>query len=260
MTALIGHQTPIKDGMGKWLKGFHQQFLPDTKAAAEWAARDPRTAMVWVPGRMVDHVEDMLSSWRRNANSGGASSSAFIPVVFIGLAPEYVESPSEAGRQVVHRMPVTIPADTLNRSFRARVISADIRSQIVVVTSEPMTAASIVGQLAAWATATPSFTASFEFAGFATEWPVLILSAERMAVDEPLGEHLTVRTVDLTIRASIPLLEAPKPGDATDGQGTPGDDADPPGFPVVSGVVATQHPLAASDNPREPVVVLGPLR
>ncbi|NCC41888.1 MAG: hypothetical protein EOM21_21260 [Gammaproteobacteria bacterium] len=46
-------------------------------------------------------------------------------------------------------------------------------------------------------------------------------------------KNLTLLTVDLTIRANVPLYQAPKPGEPNDGQGDPTDPEDPAGYPFL---------------------------
>ena len=81
MNPPIGLITPVKAALGGWLTEFYAAFQPDTAANVEWASRGVSKAMAWVPARMVDAVEDMLSSWRNNDNSGRAGTSAGTPGV-----------------------------------------------------------------------------------------------------------------------------------------------------------------------------------
>ena len=69
MNPPIGLVTPVKAATGQWLLEFFAQFHADTPQSVEWAARAPEKAMVWAPARMVDSVEEMLTTWRRNDNS-----------------------------------------------------------------------------------------------------------------------------------------------------------------------------------------------
>ena len=78
MQPLIGLLTPHKEALGRWLVDFHAKFQPDTPQNAEWAQRESQKAMAWAPARMVDQVEEMLSTWKRNDNSGAPGTSASV--------------------------------------------------------------------------------------------------------------------------------------------------------------------------------------
>lgn len=233
MNPAIGLLTPVKHAIGLWLSAWHAQVYPDTPAFVEWAGRATHEAMAFAPARMVDAVEDMLSSWARNDNSGAPGTSAYRPVVFVAVASDYTEPPGEAGRPLTDRLPFSFAADTLGRSFRIRTLSADLRAQVVVVAHEATTASSMMAQLCLWAVERQRFKSNYPFAGFTTEWPVIVLQADRLAIPTPLGEQVCVLSLDLTLRATMPMFYGPRDSDATDGN-------DPPGFAVVGQVDAVQ--------------------
>jgi hypothetical protein len=228
MSQTIGRLTPIKAALGRWLTQFHAQFMPDTPANQEWAQRQSHQAMAFAPARMVDQVEAMLSTWKRNDN-GGYTTSAFLPVLFAAVAPDYTETPGEHGRPLTDWLPFSFPDDTLKRSFRVRLVHGDLRAQVVVVSSDVLTTMSIIAQLIHWGTERQTFYAPFEFAGFITHWPVKLVQAERMAIPTPLGEQVSVLSLDLTLRISLPSFRSAEREQFNDGH-------EPPGFPVVTSV------------------------
>jgi hypothetical protein len=228
----IGLVTPVKFALGEWLAQFHQQAYPDTPANAEWCARETKKACVWASARMVDTVETMLAGWRNNANNEPkVGTAAMLPVVFIAMATEYIETSPDQGRSSLAPIEIKFPGDPQDRLFRMRLMSADIRCQIAVVASEQASVMSLIGQLCGWTLERHTVRAVFPFEhlGITTAWPVRIVPAERMSIQTPLGEHIKAMTLDLTIRASMPMFYAPKPGDATDGN-------TPPGFPTIQQV------------------------
>lgn len=225
-----GRITPIKAAIGQWAGEFYAQFSPDTPALNEWVARGLKTSIVWAPGRMVDQVEEMLSSWRRNDNIGAAGTSAFSPVMFVAVATEYTGSPGEVGRPLTDYMPFSFPLDTLKRSFRLRMSSVDLRAQIAIVAPEALSAMSVIAQLDAWTVERRTFKSTFPFAGFNTQWPVQVLGADRMAISTPLGEHVAILTLDLTLRAAMPFFYGPQGDEPNDGN------SPDPGYPVIAEV------------------------
>lgn len=276
MNPPIGLTTPVKAAFADWLCAFYAQFYPDTPAGVEWAARGHVKAMQWAPGRMVDDVESMLSTYKRVNNSGNASTSTFLPVLIAAVAADYTETPGEAGRNVMDWRSMAMPGDTLNRHLKVRVMSADLRAQVVVIATDSPTAMSIIGQLAEWTKTRRTFQARYVFQTVASDWPVVVQSEDRMAVPTPVGEHLSILTLDLKLRAGMPMFRAPAGDEATDGQ-------TPPGFPVVEQVTNAHDPsigpptgvtadewrayralagtaaTPASDAPSAPAVVLWPM-
>ena len=228
MNPPIGLLTPVKAALGRWLSQFHAQYQGDTPATVEWSQRQSHQAMAFAPGRMVDQVQDMLSAWKRNDN-GGSTTSAFLPVLFIAVAPDYTETPGEHGRPLTDWLPFSFPDDTLNRSFRVRLVHGDLRAQVVVVSPDALSTMSIILQLVHWGSERQTFYAPFEFAGFTTHWPVKLLQAERMAITTPLGEQMSVLSLDLTLRISLPRFKSADREEVNDGH-------EPPGFPVVEAV------------------------
>ena len=90
--------------------------------------------------------------------------------------------------------------------------------------------------------ATPNrrFTARYRFAGQDMDWPVQIESPDAPAMNiQTEAKNLTILAIDVTLRPEIPLFDAPKPGEANDGKGTPGDPEDPAGYPVVQKIDIT---------------------
>jgi hypothetical protein len=238
----IGFLLPVREAFSLWLGDFYTgEFQPDTKANEEWRTRGLAKAIAWCPSRMVDSIESMLSSWRTNDNLTPLEdckppTSAYIPVMLLAMSAEYIETPAEAGRTLTDRLPVNIPGDTLNRCFAVSLLQFDLRMQVAVVTTEPITAQSMLAQVALYAKQRSKITARFEFAGLTTNWPTEILMTDRFAQPVPIGEHITAMTMDLTLRATVPRFY---------GAGATGTD----GFPVVQAFTNKHDPLIPVADP-----------
>lgn len=228
-----GLLTPVKGAIGRWVAGFHAQAYADTPAMAGWSARPAPDACKWAEGRMVDDVEAMLSSVRNNANVPAVkSTNAFSPILLVALATEYTETPSDQGPMTPERLPVVLPNDPLNRVIELDLMSIDLRCQLAMIAAEQPTVMSMCAQLGRWAQRNYRLSAThvFDAFGLATDWPVRVVPVDRMAIHTPIGEHLKVMTLDVTIRAVLPMFRGPGAGDATDGES-------PPGFAVISEVM-----------------------
>jgi hypothetical protein len=237
--ARIGLLTPVKAALGRWLVDFHAQVEKDTDAVNEWGLRPVKQAIAWAPGRMVDAADEMLKTWRKNANRepAGPSTSQFLPIVLCATALDYTETPSEYGRTMPDFVEAIFPNDTLNRLVKLRAMQVDLRFQVVVAAADPMTAMSIMAQLGVWAASYTRVQATFLYEPFALthDWPVNIVMMDRIAFPTPIAEGMSVLALDFTARAAIPIVRGPSGAEATDGQ-------TPPGFPV-STAVTTAHPL-----------------
>lgn len=234
----IGLLTPVKAAIGAWLVEFHQQAYGDTPAAFEWTQRPAKEACIWAASRMVDTVESMLSSWRNNPNhTPQVSTAAMLPVLFAAIASEYIESPGETGRMLSTKTPIIFPSDPLCRLFMLRLMSVDLRCQIAIAAAEQATVMSMIGQLCSWAAERQLVYANhpFETVGLWSQWPVNIIPMDRMSVATPIGEQVKVMTLDLTIRATLPMFYGPGPNDYADAN-------TPAGFQPIAAITPTHMP------------------
>jgi hypothetical protein len=239
---------PIKIGFGHYLGRFHAGLIASTPAMQEFAARPFSQCAVWAPGRMIDQVEDMLASWRKNDNAGSERPRPYLPVIIAAMAKDYMPAPPEFSRVVPDDTFVTLPDDPLGRLFKLRMVVADVRTQVAIMAPEEPTARSIALQLDLFVKATEnrSFYAPFTLAGMTEQWPVTLEMPELQAISVPIGDtkNMTILTVDIQARATVPLLRAPGPGEAHDGKGA-GTPADPHGYPKVTEARGTNGPHPA---------------
>lgn len=216
--------TPVKEAFGRYLERFYVQLVADTPAMSEFTARGFSKSAVWAPGRMVDQVEEMLESWRKNDTSQAARATPYLPIIIAAMAKDYMPAPPDFSRQLADPVFVTIPGDTKNRVFSMRAVVCEIRTQVAICAPEEATARSLAMQLQLFCSAMGNrrFYANYLLAGFNEPWPVVFEMPEIMAVNAPNEQkNLTILTVDFTMRATVPLLKHPKLTDAdSDNKGT----------------------------------------
>ncbi|HEY4530135.1 MAG TPA: hypothetical protein VIG97_07385 [Luteimonas sp.] len=234
---------PVKAGLGQYMARFYEDIAPTTRPMEEFVVRGLGKSILWAPGRMVDAAEDMLSLYAREKPDDGAPTKPFeLPVMFVAMAKDYTPTGREFTRQVGEREWVTIPGDDKGRVFRLRTIAADIRTQVVIAAADEPTARSIAAQLALFIDSVGGrrFSAPFLFAGESLDWPVVIETPDvtAMAVQGD-AKNLTMLAMDMTLKATVPLFDAPRPGQVNDGQGVPGT-PDPAGYPVVNAIYGSQ--------------------
>lgn len=231
---------PIKVGFGRYLAGFHAQLIGDTKGVRELASREFAKSAVWAPGRMVDQVEDMLAAWRKNDTSHAAQPTPYLPIIIVAMGKDFVAAPAEFGRTGGDAQNVMIPGDPKNRVFKMRTVTADIRVQVVIAAADDPTARSIAMQLQAFTSelANRRFSAVYNLAGVDSLWPVVFELQDLLMPSLPTEQkNLTLLAADLTMRATVPMLLAPKRTEPNDGQGTGANQedqfGDPSGYLVV---------------------------
>lgn len=232
---------PIKAAFGRYLGRFYSDYLvADTPALAEFRARGFSRSAVWAPGRMVDQVEEMLASWRKNDNEGSEQPHPYLPVMIAAMAKDYTPAPADFGRPMFNPVDVIIPSDVKRRVFKMRSVVADIRTQVAICAPEDPSARSIAMQLQMFAGATENrrFYSSYRLAGLDEFWPVVLETPDIQAIDAKVAEvkNLTILTVEFQLRATVPMLTAPASGGDGKGSGTADD---PDGYLVVAEATGT---------------------
>lgn len=227
---------PIKDAFGRYMARFYGGLYPDTKAMQEFVARGLQRSIMWAPGRMVDMVNEMLAAYQKNEN-GTAShpaqpgKGALFPVILVGMAKDYTPSgPDQMSRQVGRRL-VRIDDAPDASVYGYRQAAGDIRVQVVIMAAETPTAQSLAAQFSLFIGEIPNrrFRVQHQWGQYEIEMTTMLETPDIMfAKIDPENRNMTILAADLTLKVSIPYLDAPKPGEDNDGT-----DNDPPGYPVV---------------------------
>ena len=227
---------PVQHGFAQYLQRWHAMLIADTPALRAYAARPFSQALVWAPGRMVDHIEALLEP------PDAAQPQAPLPIVIACMARDFVPAPPAFGRGLADPVDVMIPGDPKQRCFKMRAVFADIRAQIAIIAADAPTARSLAMQLHLFVSSfgNRDFAYDVELAGMADRWPCAIAAPDLIATDQDdLATDHTVLALDIRLRASVPLLMAPASTEPNDGRGGTnaddpfGADYDPHGYLVV---------------------------
>lgn len=251
---------PVKIGFGEYLHRWHSMLIADTPALREYAARPFSQAAVWAPGRMIDKIEEMLESYRKNDNSRTAQPKTKLPIVVACMAKDFVPAPTEFGRGLADPIDVQIPGDPKNRLFKMRAVFADIRTQLAVIAADEPTARSLASQLHLFASSFVNRTFSYpvRLAGIEDRWPCALEIPDLVAMNQETEvKNQTILALDINVRASVPMLMVPRSDQPNDGQGGAnaddpfGEGYDPNGYLVV---VEAQGKVYAPDSaPDKPI-------
>lgn len=227
---------PVKAAFGNYMGGFYSSLVPTTKGMQEYVARGLAKSIVWAPARMVDAIEEMLSTWQRNDTDGTPTQPPEMPIIFVAMAKDLMPTGRDYTRQASEQVMVILPEDVEERAFNVKAISGDIRTQIAICAHDEPTARSLASQFLLYIDNMENrrFSAHYIFASQDLTWPVQIESPEVPAMSIQLDvKNLTVLALDVTLKASVPLFYAPSEGQPNDGKGIPGSVADPAGYQVV---------------------------
>ena len=225
---------PVKVAFGAFMGGYYAALVPTTKALQGYVTRGLGKAILWAPARMVDAAEEMLASWQRNDTDQATTRPPDMPVIIVAMARDTVPTGRDFTRQLAEREYVILPDDPQERAFGLRTIAADIRAQVAIFAHDEPTARSLAAQLIGYLDAAPNrrMWADYPFAGFVLPWPVQVETPEVPAMAIPTeAKNLTILVVDLTLKATVPLYDAPGFDEPNDGQGD-AETGDPPGYPV----------------------------
>lgn len=233
----------IERALGAYIQGFHRRLRRvvsqngdlATPALRDFVDREYSRAVAWVPGRMIDDVEAMLASYRRNENEEGvASLTSRLPIMFVATAKDFSPIDPMWGRQITENLPIVLPGDAEGRCLRVRVMRKDVRAQAVFVAAEKYTAGVMAEVfLHQWlkAHSNRSFTVDWQFQGIPTgAWPVQVDASASAPALVPVDgvKNLTILALDFNLRPAVPVFDSPEQGEPMAEGAT-----NPAGFPVV---------------------------
>jgi len=230
---------PVEIGFGHFMEGFYSSIIPSTKPLIEYVSRGFSKSVAWAPSRMVDEAEKMLATWQKNDTEQADTQPTKLPAIIAAISKDYTPTGREFGRQVTESTFFTFPQDLKSRCFGVRLIAGDIRAQVAIFAADTPTAKSLASQFCLYIdnSLNRRFVASYQFAGITNiNHHVTIESPDTPVVSVDSGsKNIVIMALDLTLKASIPLFDAPKVGEPNDGKGVPGT-SDPAGYPLVTGV------------------------
>lgn len=244
---------PVKIALGQFVRKWFDDLAPTTKPLVRYVSLPYADAVQMVPGRMIDAATDALNKYLRADNKDGKPSAPYVlPVTLIGLASDYTPTGRDYTRQISEGVFFRAPDDEKGRVFRVRTIAGDIRAQIVFIAQEPPTARSMAAQFLLFLDRPDSrrFLADYVYAGKVHRFPVQVESPDSpaMQVSADPAKNLCILAVDITLKCTVPIFDAPKAGEANDGLGTPGSYRDPAGYPVVTEVQANDRTITVEED------------
>lgn len=234
-----GDLFPLQSAFSQYMVRFYRGIYPSTKALDEFVARGSELSLQWVPGRMVDKVQDMLAAYQKNDNSTASrphvpGKGALFPMILVGMAKDYTASgPDQQSRQVGRQL-VRIEDDPDGSVYGYRQGAGDVRVQVVILAAEVATAHSLAAQFSLFVGEIPNrrFRVAHKWGQYDFDMPCMLENPDIMfSKIDPEDQNMTILAADLTLKAVIPYFDAPKAGEDNDGTSN-----NPPGYPVVQEV------------------------
>lgn len=229
----------VDRAFGEFMCRWFHSLTPTTPQMREYCSRPTDKAIKFAPSRMVDSVEEMFSKYlRAKADGTGVTHPHDLPIVFLATARDVTPTGRDFTRQIADGDWYQFPDDERKRIFKVRTIATDIRAQVAILAEQAETAKSMMAQLVLFLDRTESrrFSAVYTFGDCASEWPVQLDSPEIFAAQTVMTDtkNLCCLAADLTLKAMIPLFEAPQTEeDADETTGIAGDPYEPAGFKLV---------------------------
>lgn len=222
---------PVKHALGAYMVRWYEGVYPDTNALSEFISRGADKAMTFVPARMVDAVEDMLKSYQKNNTSGVAGANALFPVVFVGMAKDYTPSGAETGARQMGRQMVALSAEPGSSVYGYRQAMGDVRVQVAILAADALSGESLAAQFSLFIGEVKNrrFSVPYVWGQYSFSMPCVLESPDilfsNVAAD---SQGMTILVADLTLKMTLPFLDAPKDGEDNDGSTN-----NPPGYPLV---------------------------
>lgn len=237
---------PVQVAFGAELQAFYREVVPTTVPLEEFRQRGFATSVAWAPGRMVDQADQMLEAWQRNDTLQATTRPYQLPVMLVAMAKGFEPVQHDFGIQHADPIWLQLPGDAKERLFRLRLLAGDLRAQIAIFSKEGPTAQSLAAQLLLFLDS-PSrrrFFAVWRFCGMDHHYPVQIALPDVPAIEVQTGQDgISALAIDLTLKPTVPLFQAPGVDEPNDGRGTPGDPDDPAGYPRVVEVRPEGQPV-----------------
>ncbi len=229
MTKLNGNFVQQQIAFGEYLVRWFASVYADTPALVAFKARPAAEAMKFAPSRMIDAAQDMLEQYRKNEN-GPAGASTNLPVILIATDEDYLGTGADWGGHHTERKLVQILEG--GSWYGHRQLMHDRRFQIVIAANEGDTAKSLAAQLS-WhfkQLENRYMDAIYHFGQYKVPAPIQLETnrIDWMQVKLDNVKNLKMLAADITIKCTVPLLDAPAPGEPNDGTTN-----EPPGYPLV---------------------------
>lgn len=235
----------VKAGFGRYMGRFFNRLVADTKGLEEFKQRPLNKAIAYAPSRMIDSAEELVLRWQKEQGDDIKSAHNRLPIILIAVDRDFTPTGrSEHSFQVTDSPLTVMKSDPKQRAFKVRTVGATHRTQVLIASHDTASAKSIASQLMLFIDAFENrrLTIDHTFSGITEQWVAQVESADTPVMSIPTGiKNLVMLTIDLRIKTTLPMYEAPKLGEANDGKGDPEDPNDLAGYLIYESTTYEQQ-------------------
>jgi hypothetical protein len=237
--------------LGRWRKGLYPDYA-DTPAVQAFMDKKFSEAVQWAPARMIDSAEGMLNLYRQTQHDEHGPAGK-LPVILLAMDDNFLGMGADWGGMHIGRRLLQIVEG--GSWYGYKHVMVDRRVQVVIFASEGGSAQSLAAQMASFmmAPSNRTFDAPYEFGQYKVPMPVQLENnrVDWMNIAIPGdAKNLRILAADITLKCTIPMFDAPAPGEHNDGSTNT-----PPGYPLVQVIqtddlatgVRTQGTIAGVD-------------
>jgi len=153
MALPISARQSILDATVNLMAAFRAWCRPETEQIEQWRKRKFSEAVAACKSSMVDDVESMLASWRKQVNADvKAGGTAFIPVMLVAVSAAVQPPDVSMIFGVPYWVDVISNIDGVDYQFQMRTIPKAMRVQMVYASTNPHDAQSLSDQFCAFFT------------------------------------------------------------------------------------------------------------
>lgn len=225
----MNYESEVKAAVGRYLGRFFERLVPDTKGLEEYKQRPLSKSILFAPARLIDAAEELLSRYQRENGSHN-----LLPIMIVAVDRSFTPTGRADASFQVSDSPLTVMAnDPKQRAFKIRTIGSNYRVQIAIFSHDVAAAKSIAQQLMLFVDALENRRAYVDhtFSGITESWAAHVSMPDNpvMNIQSQL-KNLTILSVDMNVKATLPMYEAPKVGEPNDGKGDPSNPDDLAGY------------------------------
>jgi hypothetical protein len=161
---------------------------------------------------------------------GDPGKNAKFPIVLLAMSKDFSPVTGDWGRQQSHRTMISLAENGSVYGYRQAMMEA--RLQIALCATDSATARSLASQLSLWmaAPANRTIPVTRAWGQYTLTHPTQIenpdLAIMAMQMDQP---NISMLVTDVTLKITIPYLDAPKDGEPNDGTTN-----NPKGYPLIT--------------------------
>jgi len=236
MAEITNESDALKIGFGEYMGRWYSGLQSSTCAMQSFIDRGFGLSVQYTVGRMIDDVQAMLDSYRKNENTTVNNANSKLPVVLVAVAKDYTTTGGDwLGRQTpVEYVRITDEQDAAVYKYSQSMY--DVRVQVAFFAAEEATARALARSFGWFVNQYENrrFNQTYTWGEYELLIPVMIENPDLIFMNSATDQkNMTILSCDLTLKVTVPQLQSPEANSAD----ADGSYHDPQGYKVVSEAV-----------------------